>query len=271
MQWYYVEQEVRIGPVSSEEMQRLIAAGRIGPESHVWRSGLQGWELASQHFGFPQAGAGQPPPMPGSGAAGGRERRLDRYRPPEPAGVPGPAGGPAGAGQGMTGPDGLYIHAPSRGFGEAISICFQRYFGFSGRASRSEYWFFILFTVLLGIGTSFLDGIVFGLPVSDDVVGPINTLTTLAVFIPTLAVGWRRLHDIGRSGWWIGGFFLAVPGLAVMMFLVILSIGDAGFSPAALGYTMPLFVLMLLGFVVYFIVMLVFMCTRGHPGPNHYG
>lgn len=171
----------------------------------------------------------------------------------------------------MTGPDGLYIHAPARGFGEAISVCFRRYFGFSGRASRSEYWFFILFTVFLGFATSFLDGALFRVPMTEEAAGPFNTIAGLAMFFPTLAVTWRRLHDTGRSGWWIGGFWLAMVGLVIMMFMVILSIGDAGFSPAALGSTMPLFVLMLLGFAVYFIVMLVFLCTRGDPGPNRYG
>lgn len=58
MQRYYVEQETRVSPVAGDEMQRLIAAGRIGPESLVWRSGLKAWEPAAQHFGFPGASAG---------------------------------------------------------------------------------------------------------------------------------------------------------------------------------------------------------------------
>ena len=265
-QWYYVEGDARVGPVSADEMSRLIAAGRIGPESYVWRDGLPGWEEAAQHFRFP--GAGVPPPVPEPGEK--RSRRLDRYRPPEPApGSPGPAMGPGGARPtGMTGPDGLYIHAPSRGFFEAISVCFRRYFGFSGRASRSEYWFFILFTILLGIITGLVDSMLFGVPMSGEVAGPLNTISALVVLIPTFAVAWRRLHDIGRSGWWIGGFWLASIGAVL---LVAMSMGAAVFSPEALANAMLLFGTLLVAMLIYFIVMLVFLCTRGDPGPNRYG
>ena len=266
-QWYYVEGDARVGPVSADEMSRLIAAGRIGPESYVWRDGLPGWEEAAQHFGFP--GAGVPPPVPEPGEK--RSRRLDRYRPPDgPA--PGSAAPGVGAGgarpSGMTGPDGLYIHAPSRGFFEAISVCFRRYFQFSGRASRSEYWFFVLFTFLLGIVTGLLDSMLFGVPMADDVGGPLNTISALVVLIPSFAVAWRRLHDTGRSGWWIGGFFLAMIGAVA---LVVISVGTAVFSPEGLANATLLLGMLMVGTLIYIIVMLVFMCTRGDPGPNRYG
>jgi uncharacterized membrane protein YhaH (DUF805 family) len=83
------------------------------------------------------------------------------------------------------------------GFGEAISTCFQKYAVFSGRAIRSEYWFFVLFEILVLVALSIVDGLVFGTP------GLLSSIGSLALFLPALAVGVRRLHDIDKSGWWI--------------------------------------------------------------------
>jgi uncharacterized membrane protein YhaH (DUF805 family) len=84
-------------------------------------------------------------------------------------------------------------------FGEAISSGFRNYVTFQGRASRSEYWFWVLFAFLLGIVTATFDYFVF--PGSD--LSPTNTLTGLALFLPGLAVAARRLHDIDRTAWWL--------------------------------------------------------------------
>ena len=81
-------------------------------------------------------------------------------------------------------------------FGQSISVCYSKYATFSGRAQRSEFWFFYLFTILLTYGTLFL-----GLMLGDDG-GIIYLITSLSVLLPVLAVQARRLHDTGRSGWW---------------------------------------------------------------------
>ena len=80
-------------------------------------------------------------------------------------------------------------------FGQSISVCFSKYADFNGRAQRSEFWFFYLFTALLSYGTMFL-----GLMLGD--YGIINLIASLSVMLPALAVSARRLHDTGRSGWW---------------------------------------------------------------------
>lgn len=74
-------------------------------------------------------------------------------------------------------------------FVQAIKSCLGQYATFSGRASRSEYWWFFLFQVVVLIIASMLGDVV-------------NGLATLALLLPSLAVGTRRLHDIGRTGWW---------------------------------------------------------------------
>ena len=83
---------------------------------------------------------------------------------------------------------------------KSIETCFKKYFVFDGRAKRSEFWWFVLFCFLLGIVTAFLDVVVLGY--TWEQYGPINTIAQLGVFIPSLSVGARRLHDTNRSGWW---------------------------------------------------------------------
>ena len=74
-------------------------------------------------------------------------------------------------------------------FGQAISTCFAKYATFSGRASRPEFWWIFLFQILVSIAASMLGDVVAG-------------LVSLTLLLPALAVGARRLHDIGKSGWW---------------------------------------------------------------------
>lgn len=88
------------------------------------------------------------------------------------------------------------------GFVEAVQSCFRQYVGFSGRARRSEYWWFFLFTVLVSIVTSVLDSIL-GTMSEDTNVGVIGSIASLALLLPSIAVAIRRLHDTSRSGWWI--------------------------------------------------------------------
>ena len=84
-------------------------------------------------------------------------------------------------------------------FSEAITTCLRRYATFEGRASRSEYWYFALFMVLANLGSAVLDAAIF----PDNAVSPLNTLVSLGLLLPSLAAAARRLHDIGRSGWWL--------------------------------------------------------------------
>ena len=107
-----------------------------------------------------------------------------------------------------------YVPQPSLSFTEAIKTCFNKYANFSGRARRSEYWFFFLFCFIVYIVSSILDGIVFNVS-WDSSGGPIYWLSALALTIPSIAAVARRLHDTERSGWrqlWsltgIGFFFV---------------------------------------------------------------
>ncbi len=90
----------------------------------------------------------------------------------------------------------------------------KKYADFSGRARRKEYWFYILFYVIIAVVLSIIDGIIMG----SSGIGILTAIYMLAVLLPTLAVTVRRLHDIGKSGWWylivliplIGGIWLLI-------------------------------------------------------------
>lgn len=112
-------------------------------------------------------------------------------------------------------------------FQQAIASGFHNYATFAGRAARSEYWFWTLFAVLVSMATAIVDTALFpGMELS-----PLNSLASLALLLPGLAVSVRRFHDLDRTGWWI--------------LLILTGIGA--------------------------IVVLVWFCFRGTEGPNTYG
>jgi uncharacterized membrane protein YhaH (DUF805 family) len=80
-------------------------------------------------------------------------------------------------------------------FMTAVRTTLSKYVDFSGRARRSEYWYFVLFNVLVSIVALVID-----MAIGQQIVG---FIASLALFLPGLAVSIRRLHDIDRSGWWI--------------------------------------------------------------------
>src|SRR5919112_3712826 len=107
----------------------------------------------------------------------------------------------------------------------------KKYAVFSGRARRMEYWYFVLFNLIVAIVLALIDTLL-GTTTGVSSFGILSGLYSLAVLIPTLAVLVRRLHDIDRTGWWI--FINLIP-------------------------------------VVGTIVLLVFALTPGTPGSNQYG
>ena len=85
-------------------------------------------------------------------------------------------------------------------FQTSIKTCFNKYADFSGRALRSEFWWFVLFSLLGGIVTTIIDVMILGYSIES--YGPVNLIFTVALILPGIAVTARRLHDINKSGWW---------------------------------------------------------------------
>jgi uncharacterized membrane protein YhaH (DUF805 family) len=98
-------------------------------------------------------------------------------------------------------------------FGEAIKTCISKYATFEGRASRPEFWWFILFTVLLQAVLGMFSQLAAG-------------LAALAMLLPTLAAGARRLHDIGKTGWWQLIGLLPLIGALVLLYWFVQPTAD---------------------------------------------
>lgn len=102
----------------------------------------------------------------------------------------------------------------------------KNYAVFRGRARRKEYWMFILVNVIVSVVLIFLDGAL-GTIDPESGVGLFNSLYTLGVLVPTLAVTARRLHDTNRSGWWQLIGLVPLIGFFVLLFFTVLD-GDQG-------------------------------------------
>lgn len=89
----------------------------------------------------------------------------------------------------------------------AVKTVFSKFYTFTGRASRPEFWWYYLFIIILYIIAALIEGMVvhplLGFePYAPEAGQPLQVILTIAIFLPTLAVAIRRLHDIDRSGWW---------------------------------------------------------------------
>lgn len=101
---------------------------------------------------------------------------------------------------------------------------YKKYADFTGRARRQEYWMFILFYFIVSIILGIVDGVL-GLQI-------LGLLFSLASLVPSLAIGARRLHDTGRSGWWQLLYLIPLIGLIIMIvFLVQDSHPDNEYGP----------------------------------------
>lgn len=89
--------------------------------------------------------------------------------------------------------------------------CLKNYANFTGRARRSEYWYFVLGQIIIMIVAAIIDSIIFGQP------SLLYFVIGLGLFIPSLAVLVRRLHDTGRSGWWALINFIPLVGAIILI------------------------------------------------------
>lgn len=112
----------------------------------------------------------------------------------------------------------------------------RRYADFSGRSSRKEYWMFVLFNMIFGIVAIVLDNII-GTAIYGVGYGAVYIIYLLAVMIPGLAVSVRRLHDVGKNGWFILVSLIPIIGSIWLLILMCTdsSTGDNGYGPNPLA------------------------------------
>jgi uncharacterized membrane protein YhaH (DUF805 family) len=278
MDWYYVRGGDQTGPLGRSEIEKLITGREIKSETLVWHDGLDDWEPASQHFEIKAPRL--PPPIPKSHstqASVGRGTGLCV----DGAGLGGVTSNPQShdvpysprlafanfrdelAQEVNT--DERDFRAPVRSFTEAVRVCLKESLNFKGRASRSEYWYFYLFCMpflwvisifahLVGEDPSWEPSVIVSLVV---------TAVSLVLTVSSLAALWRRLHDTDRSGWWFGGYWLGV-----MVIFIPLALNTEGISMDIVG---PVYAVLGVSWLIHTIMIVVFLCQRGHPKKNRFG
>lgn len=97
-------------------------------------------------------------------------------------------------------------------FVTAVKTCLGKYATFQGRAARSEYWYFTLFMFILNL----ISGVIAG--ASLGVLAVLPMVLMIALFLPSLAVSVRRLHDLDKSGWWVLIILIPVIGFLILLF-----------------------------------------------------
>ena len=226
------------GPIVPSDLQKLAQSGKLLPDDLVWQQGSENKVRAKQvkglSFKTPQADL--------SNLLQDIDSSPVKDRVPDHT--------PSSSGK-LKKPE-----LPRVSFHDAINSGLQNYATFDGRATRAEYWWWTLFVSLLG-----------AIPILGCVIG-------FGLFLPTIAMTTRRLHDIGRTGWWQLLFF-GIPFIAVCctigLFFSALVAGS--FSAAITAGTMVTFgcITIVIGTIVSGIWWTIWLVTQGDTGPNRYG
>jgi uncharacterized membrane protein YhaH (DUF805 family) len=106
------------------------------------------------------------------------------------------------------------------GFVAAIKKGFKGYVVWNARSTRSEYWWWALFTVIVGIVAAVIDAVVFGSDTAG--LGLLSIIANIALFLPGLSLIVRRLHDTDRSGWWFWIGLIPLIGVIVLLVFMLL-------------------------------------------------
>jgi len=96
----------------------------------------------------------------------------------------------------------------------------QKYAIFEGRAQRAAYWYFVLLNLIISLAIGIVEVMV-GIADAETAYGPVSALYSLFIFLPATALLARRLHDVGRSGWWILLMLIPIIGFFVLLFWTI--------------------------------------------------
>jgi uncharacterized membrane protein YhaH (DUF805 family) len=208
-QYFVAVDYEQVGPIDLDTVKAMARDGAIGPSTLVWFDGMADWApLSSTDLRSVLEGIAAPPPM--------------RSRPGgAPGGSASASGGAAGSSTGFANaaaslesvatnlgagpvPPGPILGI---GFVEAVRRGLMQFANFQGRASRSEFWWFALFNFVVAL---FLGWI----PI-------IGFIIVIALLIPSVAVGVRRLHDTDRVGWWYLLCFVPLIGAIVLIIFFV--------------------------------------------------
>ena len=144
---------------------------------------------------------------------------------------------------------------------DAVKLFFKNYFNFTGRASRSEYWWFMLAYFIAVFVISFIEGFIMALSGAYGV-AIVGNIFILAMFIGLLSLNARRLQDRGHTGWWQAACYVPIIPMYIFLFQFIFSGGMNG------GIGLGFFALISIGTSITFIV---FCCLPPKEDENKWG
>lgn len=171
----------------------------------------------------------------------------------------------------------------------AVKICLRKYAEFSGRATRAEFWWWALAVFIVSSVLGVVES-AFNTLTGGESYSVLSAIFSLAVLLPNMAVTVRRLHDIGKSGWWLLLWIVAV--VAPWLILAGLAVGAvystfyaAGLSPGPIEFFSDLligfaliWILAILGLILALLISLaiviwqiIWLARQGQTGPNRYG
>lgn len=215
--WYYADGDEPVGVFSKHDLLHFKSIGRINGSTLIWCEGMENWIPFETTFLVGKTNTDIKPAAHAPNTVCKNSANIEN-------------------GDNQVG--------EKRSFFEAIKVCFQKAFVFSGRASRSEYWWFILFSMLIGVISGFVD-----LALSGS-----SALVSLILFFPSLSVAIRRMHDVKRSGWWVGSLYLSP--LAFLLPVIFTTSGQvATWLFAIIGFI----------YLLNVVIVLVFSLKRGIP------
>lgn len=146
-------------------------------------------------------------------------------------------------------------------------VVFENFANFKGRARRSEYWYFTLANIIISFIAMIIDEILH-LKIGSSNSGVVNSLYGLIMFVPSLAVSVRRLHDIGKSGWLLLiAYAIMIIGVVALVATSMSAIMGGGDMPT-FGASFIIGILMILGVAIW---ILILFCKEGDQGANKYG
>ena len=172
-------------------------------------------------------------------------------------------------------------------FLDAVKQCWRKYGDFGGRATRAEFWWWQLFGwtggLIFGAVDSFITSLVTSFSPAEFAFSPFGALFGLAILLPGLAVQARRLHDIGKTGWWILAWFaiymlglvpLIVGGVITLVSIFSSPWGGGGKATINFRTFVPLIaggLVMLAIFLTVTVWWIVWMARQGQSGTNRFG
>lgn len=227
IKWYYAAGSEQRGPLNDADMIAMVSEDVVRPETMIWQQGMTDWQPAHAVLPanlIPASWANQAPPLPvASVAEGGSISQAGQALGQNLSQALGQNLGKVGL-DFSTGHSGSGEYHHPTDFVDVTRTVLSRYVQFSGRARRSEFWFWTLFVwvvFVVGFGLAAAIGAVLGEFVGG-LLSIVVSLFALAILLPNLALAIRRLHDTGRSGWWLLVAFVPFVGSLVLLVFYIL-------------------------------------------------